>query len=205
MRPLLAQIGAITLMNLKSVPQRLWLSLSTVLAIALVVVVLLTFLAMANGFQRTVKGSGADDVAVILRGGSQSEINSTISRDQVRLIDEAPGIARNAAGEPLTSAELYVVVDGVKRASGTKANVPLRGIGSQGAALPRSWSARGSSASSKVLSQAGRSRLARPAGPWSACSPPAAACSSRKSGRICRWSKACSTATIISRRCGRGS
>ena len=137
MRPLLAQIGAITLMNLKSVPQRLWLSLSTVLAIALVVVVLLTFLAMANGFQRTVKGSGADDVAVILRGGSQSEINSAIARDQVRLIDEAPGIARNAAGEPLTSAELYVVVDGVKRASGTKANVPLRGIGSQGAALRR--------------------------------------------------------------------
>jgi putative ABC transport system permease protein len=133
----LRQIGAITLMNLLSLPQRLWLSLSTVLAIALVVIVLLTFLAMANGFRRTVEGSGATDVAVILRGGSQSEINSTISRDQVRLIEDAPGIARNGAGEPLTSAELYVVVDGVKRASGTKANVPLRGLGAKGAALRR--------------------------------------------------------------------
>jgi putative ABC transport system permease protein len=190
MRPLLAQIGAITLMNLKSVPQRLWLSLSTVLAIALVVVVLLTFLAMANGFQRTVKGSGADDVAVILRGGSQSEINSAIAREQVRLIDEAPGIARNAAGEPLTSAELYVVVDGVKRASGTKANVPLRGIGSQG---------------SKASSRGAPSPSGPRAGTWSVCSPQAAACSSLKSGRTCRWCRASSTATTISRPCGRGS
>ena len=135
MHSLLLQIGAITLMNLKSIPQRLWLSLSTVVAIALVVIVLLTFLAMANGFQRTLTGSGASDVAVILRGGSQSEINSAIAREQVRLIEEAPGIARNAAGKPLTSAELYIVVDAVKRASGTKANVPLRGIGPEGAAL----------------------------------------------------------------------
>jgi putative ABC transport system permease protein len=135
MRALFLQIGAITLMNLKSIPQRLWLSLSTVVAIALVVIVLLTFLAMANGFQRTLTGSGASDVAVILRGGSQSEINSAIGRDQVRLIEDAPGIARNAAGQPLTSAELYVVVDAVKRASGTKANVPFRGIGAEGAAL----------------------------------------------------------------------
>jgi putative ABC transport system permease protein len=135
MRALFRQVGAITLMNMLSLPQRLWLSLSTVLAIALVVIVLLTFLAMANGFRRTVEGSGANDVAVILRGGSQSEINSTISRDQARLIEDAPGVARNAAGEILTSAELYVVVDGVKRVSGTKANVPLRGIGEKGAAL----------------------------------------------------------------------
>jgi putative ABC transport system permease protein len=137
MHSLLLQIGAITLMNLKSIPQRLWLSLSTVVAIALVVIVLLTFLAMANGFQRTLTGSGASDVAVILRGGSQSEINSAIAREQVRLIEEAPGIARNAAGKPLTSAELYIVVDAVKRASGTKANVPLRGIGPEGAELRR--------------------------------------------------------------------
>ena len=90
MRSLFLQIGAITLMNLKSIPQRLWLSLSTVVAIALVVVVLLTFLAMANGFQRTLAGSGAGDVAVILRGGSQSEINSAIAREQVDAIEPPP-------------------------------------------------------------------------------------------------------------------
>ena len=45
-------------------------------AVALVVMVLLSFLAMANGFQRTLAGSGADDIAIILRAGSQAEINS---------------------------------------------------------------------------------------------------------------------------------
>src|SRR5262245_41073977 len=133
--PLLRQVIAVTAINLKSISQRLWLSLSTVVAVALVVVVLLAFLAMAHGFQRTIAGSGADDIAIFLRGGSQAEINSTVARDQVRLIEDAPGIERSATGKPLISPELYLVVDGIKLSSGTKANLPLRGIGEQGAAL----------------------------------------------------------------------
>lgn len=129
------QIAAVTKINVKSIPQRFWLSLSTVVAVALVVMVLLAFLAMANGFQRTIAGSGADDIAIILRAGSQAEINSGLTRDQVRLIEEGPGIARSAAGKPLVSAELYLVVDGIKRATQTKANLSLRGIGTEGAAL----------------------------------------------------------------------
>jgi putative ABC transport system permease protein len=135
MRPFLLQVATVTLINIRSIPQRFWLSLSTVVAIALVVVVLLSFLAMANGFRHTLASSGAEDVAIILRGGSQAEINSTISREQVRLIEDGPGITRNSAGRPLVSAELYLVVDGVKRSSQTKANLPLRGIGPDGAAV----------------------------------------------------------------------
>jgi putative ABC transport system permease protein len=97
--------------------------------------VLLSFLAMANGFQRTLASSGADDVAIVLRAGSQAEINSTMTREQVRLIEEGPGIARSADGKPLVSAELYLIVDGVKRSSQTKANLPFRGIGPEGAAV----------------------------------------------------------------------
>jgi putative ABC transport system permease protein len=137
MHSLLLQIAAVTAINVKSISQRLWLSLSTVVAVALVVMVLLAFLAMAHGFARTIAGSGAEDVAIVLRGGSQSEINSVISRDQVRLIEDGPGIAKNADGKPLASAELYLVVDGVKRSSQTKANLPLRGIGQEGSAVRR--------------------------------------------------------------------
>ena len=137
MRSLLLQIVAVTAINLKSMPQRLWLSLSTVLAVGLVVMVLLSFLAMANGFRRTIEGAGAPDVAVVLRGGSQAEINSVVMRDQVRLIEEGPGVARGGDGKPLVSAELYLTVDGIKRSTGTKANLPLRGIGAAGAALRR--------------------------------------------------------------------
>jgi putative ABC transport system permease protein len=137
MRSLLLQILAVTAINLKSIPQRFWISLSTVVAIALVVMVLLTFLAMSNGFRRTLEGAGSNEVAVVLRGGSQAEINSALSREQVRLLEDAPGIARNPEGKPLASPELYLVVDGIKRASNTKANLPLRGIGQEGAAIRR--------------------------------------------------------------------
>src|SRR5215510_11302561 len=135
MHSFLLQMGAVTLINVKSIGQRFWLSLSTVVAVALVVMVLLSFLAMANGFRRTLASTGSDDVALVMRAGSQAEINSTIPRDQVRLIEDGPGIARNAAGKALTSAELYLIVDGIKRSSQTRANLPLRGIGEQGAAV----------------------------------------------------------------------
>ena len=135
MRSLLLQVAAVTMINIKSIPRRFWLSLSTVISIALVVVVLLAFLAMANGFQRTLSGTGSEDIAVVLRGGSRSEINSVVLRDQVRLVEEAPGIARGPDGKPLVSAELYLTIDGIKRSSGTKANLPLRGIGPEGAAI----------------------------------------------------------------------
>jgi putative ABC transport system permease protein len=137
MRSILLQILAVTVINLKSLPQRLWMSLATITAVGLVVAVLLTFLAMANGFQRTIAGSGATDIAMVLRGGSEAESNSVVLRDQVRLIEEGPGIARGADGKPQTSGELYLTVDGIKRSTGTKANLPLRGLGPQGAALRR--------------------------------------------------------------------
>jgi putative ABC transport system permease protein len=135
MRTLLLQTVAVTSINLRSIPRRILLSLSTVVAVALVVMVLLAFLAMANGFQRTIAGSGSEDIGIALRAGSQSEVNSTVTRDQVRIIEDGPGIARSAGGKPMVSPELYLVVDGIKRTTGTKANLPLRGIGEQGLAL----------------------------------------------------------------------
>ena len=125
----LNQIAVVTSMNLRSIPQRPWTSLATVVAVALVTGVLLAFLAMANGFRSTVQGTGSLDVAVFSRKGSEGELNSIISREQALLIQEAPGIAKSADGKPLISPELYSVVDGIKKSSGTKANLPLRGLG----------------------------------------------------------------------------
>ena len=129
------QIAAVTLINLRSIPQRALLSGATVFSIALVVMVLLGFLAMSNGFKQTMQGTGSTDVAVMLRTGSQTELNSGLSNDQVNLIEEAPGIARDAAGNPIVSGELYVIVDGLKRASQTEANLPLRGVGAAAQSL----------------------------------------------------------------------
>ncbi|GAB4126552.1 MAG: ABC transporter permease [Rhodothalassiaceae bacterium] len=132
---MLAQIGTITLINVMSIPRRLWMSLSAILASAIVVAVLLAFLAMADGFKRTVEGAGSVDIAILQRPGSQSELNSVISREQVNLAREAPGIARDESGRPVFSPELYVIIDGKKRNKGTDANLPVRGLEPEGLAL----------------------------------------------------------------------
>ena len=132
------QTLAVIRINLKGLPARFWMSLSTVVAIALVVAVLLAFLAMANGFRHTIRGSGSPDIAVVLRPGSESEINSAVAKDQLRLVEEAPGVARDN-GQPLVSGELYLIVDGLKKDSHTRANLPLRGLGPQGLALRRDF------------------------------------------------------------------
>ncbi len=127
MGSLLSQISAVVGMNIRSIHQRLWMSLATILASAIVVAVLLAFLAMAKGFEATLAGTGSDSVAIFMREGSTAELNSVITRDQINLVANAPGVARDENG-PVTSAELYVVVDGIKKSSQTEANIPLRGI-----------------------------------------------------------------------------
>ena len=129
-----AQISAVVIMNLRSLPSRASISLVTLVAVAVVVTVLLSFLAMANGFRATVAGTGSPDVAILLREGSEAELNSTITREQVNLLVDAPNVARGPEG-PLASAELYVIVDGIKREGDTRANLPLRGIEPAGVAL----------------------------------------------------------------------
>ena len=129
-----AQISAVVSMNLRSIPSRASISLVTLVAVAVVVTVLLSFLAMANGFRSTVAGTGSSKVAIVLREGSEAELNSTLSREQANLLADLPGVKRGPDG-PLASAELYVVVDGIKRQSGTRANLPLRGLAISGVGL----------------------------------------------------------------------
>jgi putative ABC transport system permease protein len=125
---MISQILAVTSINLRSIPQRWGMSLATILSIALVVGVLLGFLAMANGFRATVSGTGSEQIAVLLRAGSQAELNSGFGRDTVRLIETAPGVARDDDGNAILSAELYVITDATKRSTGNDASLSLRGV-----------------------------------------------------------------------------
>ena len=101
----------LTAVGLASLPQRLAATSVIVIGIAGVVGVLVAMLAMAEGFQATLKQTGTDDTAIVLRGGSQAETNSSITRDQVPLIAALPGIAKDASGRPLVSAELSQIVN----------------------------------------------------------------------------------------------
>ena len=134
MASILNQIGAITALNLRSIPQRAAMSIATIVAVALTIMVLLFFLALSNGLSKTVQGSGADDIIIVLREASVAELNSVVTRDQLNVLANGPGVAASN-GAPEVSGELLVIVDGVKRDTGTKANMPFRGISSEGVLL----------------------------------------------------------------------
>lgn len=123
----LTQIVVITVMNLRNLPQRLGTSAVAVFGVACVVGVFIGVLSMASGFQRTMLSSGADDVVILLRAGATSEMSSGMGYDQTQLIANLPGIAKQD-DKPLSSPELFVVVDVPKRSTDSSANVPLRGV-----------------------------------------------------------------------------
>lgn len=126
------QALAVTRIGISSLPQRWGASSVIVVGIAGVVGVLVAMLAMGEGFKATLNRTGSDDSAIILRGGSQSETNSVITREQVPLISSLAGIARGADGRPLVSPEASQVVNMVTKADGTDANAQLRGVGDTG-------------------------------------------------------------------------
>lgn len=123
----LFQTGVVSLLNLRSLPQRLGSSTVAILGFAGVVAVFVAVLSIAEGFREVMKGSGDPCVVVVLRGGSDSEMTSGLSLEQTRIIKEGPGVVREN-GKPLASSELFVVVDVPYRSTGTNANVPLRGV-----------------------------------------------------------------------------
>ena len=131
---LLRQIKAVILINLVSIRSRGFTTIVTLFSVAVVVAVLLAFLAMSNGFDMTMKNSGSDAIGIAIRGGSQGEINSALSIEDIKLLEDSPGIARNENGQ-ISSPELYVIVTGIKRSTKTETNLSLRGLSAQGVTL----------------------------------------------------------------------
>src|SRR6185503_14578674 len=100
---MLSQITAITGLNVKSIPERWAPSLVIVIGLAGVVAVFTALLSMATGFESTLRATGRTDVAIVLRGGSQAELNSGFDRDSIDLIKQAQGVRAGADGKPVAS------------------------------------------------------------------------------------------------------
>lgn len=117
----LLQIVTVTALNLANLRYRIAPSLVAVVGFAGVVMVFVGVLSIGRGFGAALEGAGRDDLAVVLRAGSTSEMVSGLSFEATRIIAEAPGVA-------LASPELLVLVDVEKRSTGQPANVPFRGV-----------------------------------------------------------------------------
>lgn len=123
----ISQIVAITIVNLRSLPQRIGSSTVAVVGIAGVVVVFVAVLSIAQGFRAAMTTAGDPRTAIVMRSGSDSELSSGLGREETQIIKDAPGVARGPDG-PVASAELFVIANHPKRSTGTDANVPLRGV-----------------------------------------------------------------------------
>jgi putative ABC transport system permease protein len=125
---MLKQVLSITMLGLRSIPERLGPSLVIVIGLAGVVAVFTALLAMAAGFQSTLEAAGRPDVALVLRGGSQAELNSGLTREQGTIIKQSPGVAQGADGLPLASAEVIVIAELMKAGETTGSNITVRGV-----------------------------------------------------------------------------
>ena len=123
----LTQTIAVTMLNLRTIPQRLGSSGVAIVGIAGVVIVLVSVLSIAQGFAAAMEASGSPVRALVMRSGADSEMTSGLLGPEVDIIKQAPGLRRDGQS-PLASAEMYVIIDIPKISTDTGANVPLRGI-----------------------------------------------------------------------------
>jgi putative ABC transport system permease protein len=126
---MLKQVSAITSINIKSIPERWASSLVIVVGLAGVVAVFTALLAMGQGFESTLKASGRADEVMVMRGGSDAEINSGLARDDIDVIEQSPGIRLDSDGKRLASAEMMVIAELLRKGDlKNGVNITLRGV-----------------------------------------------------------------------------
>jgi putative ABC transport system permease protein len=113
--------------NLRSVRQRWTSSVVAILGIAGTVGVFVAMLSMAKGFQATLVASGSTGNALVTRAGATSEMTGAVSLDEVKVIEDAPGVAHSADG-PIITPEVVVIAPFPLIRTGTDANVQVRGV-----------------------------------------------------------------------------
>jgi putative ABC transport system permease protein len=124
------QAASVTGVGLSTLRQRMGASAVVVIGIAGVVAVVVALLAMGEGYTETLRKTGSEDSAIVMRGGSDNEVSSVLTRDSLVVIPDAPGIARDPQGKPIVSPELVVAADlPMKNSSkGEEGSAQLRGV-----------------------------------------------------------------------------
>jgi putative ABC transport system permease protein len=131
------QAASVTGVGISTLRQRLGSSSVVVIGIAGVVGVLVALLAMGEGYSETLRATGSEDTAIVLRGGSATEVSSVLNHDSIVVVEQAAGVARDKQGKPITSGEIVVAANlPVKGgAPDEEGSVQVRGVGEQAWAL----------------------------------------------------------------------
>jgi putative ABC transport system permease protein len=121
--------------NIRNVFVRWRATVATVTGVALVVAVYVLVQALAVGLEKASGNTGDARNLMIVRRGSAAESGSQITREQFQAIEYRPEIAQDENGRPLISADTIIVLN-LSRGEGLgEANVQLRGLSPNGAAL----------------------------------------------------------------------
>lgn len=128
---LFRQIAAVMTTSIYTLKRRLGTSLVIVIGVTAVVGMLATVLAMAIAMTRSVGDTGRDDRAIVLRAGASTETTSMLLRDEIQSVLSVQGIATDATGRQLYSAELLSQAGVMRRnigAAPTAVTAALRGV-----------------------------------------------------------------------------
>lgn len=112
--------------------RNLWTrKLTTILTAAgmgLVVFVFAAVLMLDAGLKKTMVGTGSFDNVVMIRKGSETEIQSGVSREQASLVESMSNIARGPDGKPVVSKESLILISLNKKGQERGSNIVTRGV-----------------------------------------------------------------------------
>jgi len=114
--------------NFRSIRARWSSTIVAILGIAGTVGVFVAMLSLARGFRATLVSSGSPGNALVMRAGSSSEMMGGITLDSIKVLQDAPGVARNGAGSAILTQDVVGVIPIPLISTGTDANVQVRGV-----------------------------------------------------------------------------
>ena len=103
--------------------------------LALVVFVFAAVLMLDAGLKRTLVTTGEFDNVVVIRKGSETEIQSGIPRDQAGIVETHAAVAIGADGKARASKETVVLISLLRRGDNRPSNVVIRGTSATGLEL----------------------------------------------------------------------
>jgi len=121
--------------NLRNLIVRKTTTVMTALGIGLTVAVLVADLALVEGLRTAFKATGHPLQIIVMRKGSNAELNSSVTREALQILKAKPGIAVNSANEPMASPEVLSVINLPSVDSPTGMNVTVRGVSQVGAGM----------------------------------------------------------------------
>jgi len=114
--------------NFRSIRARWTSTIVAILGIAGTVGVFVAMLSLARGFKATLVASGSPGNALVMRAGSASEMMGGITLESIKVLQDAPGGARDTSGSPLLTQDVVGVIPVPLISTGTDANVQVRGV-----------------------------------------------------------------------------